>query len=494
LGRVYLIGAGPGDKELITIKGIKLIKRADAIIYDRLANTEILEYAKEGAILIPVGKTPYSDGIKQEEINQIIVDTAKKYQRVIRLKGGDSFVFGRGAEEILYLKENNIPFFVVPGITSAIAVPESLLIPVTHREISRSFHVITGHTNGNGEEIYEDFSHLAKLKGTLVFLMGLKNLSDITNKLIENGMDGETGVSIISEGTRVSKKMVRGKLFNIVDIVRKEGIKSPAVIVIGGVTDIGLNDEGDKILNKKVLGLCATDSFLEKLEDGIDEYDYELIRICRMKTLINEEDYYLEKLNYYRYIVFSSMNSIHLFFKKLKDKKIDLRVLKNTLFATVGEGTKKTLLEYGFISDFTPKTFTTKALAEELAPLINEGEKVLIPSAKRGSNYMRDYFKEKNISFDAPHFYDVLGELNENIKYIDNIDYMIFASGSGVIDTFELLKEKNLSFNKDTVFAVIGEPTYNVLLDYGIKADIIAKEHSAKGLLKEISEYIEKSL
>ena len=232
-GKVYVVGAGCGDFELLTLKGKRCIEEADCIIYDRLINKRILNFAGKRTEFIYLGKENTEGGLIQSEINNKIVEKALEGKTVVRLKGGDPFVFGRGGEEIEKIAENNIPFEIVPGITSAVAVPEYAGIPVTHRGISKSFHVFTGMTAKDNK--FHDFEPIAKLDGTLIFLMGMKNLNIITKELIKYGKNPKTPAAVIEKGTTGKQRVITGTLENIFDIAEKEKAVSPAVIVIGDV-------------------------------------------------------------------------------------------------------------------------------------------------------------------------------------------------------------------------------------------------------------------
>ena len=226
-GKVYIAGAGCGDSELITLKLKKVIEKSDCIVYDRLVNSNILNYAKDGAELIYYGKENTEGGLIQDKINEVLVEKAKEGKNVVRLKGGDPFVFGRGGEEILELVNEGIEFEVIPGITSAIAVPEYAGIPVSHRGINTSFHIFTGHTQQDGKWI--DFSVVGKLEGTLIFLMGIKNLEKIVNGLTENGKDIKTPVAVIENGTTGKQKVTTGCLENIVKITQEKKNLRPKI-------------------------------------------------------------------------------------------------------------------------------------------------------------------------------------------------------------------------------------------------------------------------
>lgn len=237
MSKVYLVGAGPGDADLITVKGLRSIQEADVILYDRLINRELLENAKEGAQLIYCGKLPNYHAMKQETINHFLVKHAKQGKVVTRLKGGDPFIFGRGAEEAAALRENGIPFEVVPGITSGIAAPAYAGIPVTHRELSSSFAIVTGHSQEGKEEAVK-WESLAKGIDTLAIYMGVGNLSYITDQLISNGKSVETPVALIHWGTTRNQETVTGTLGNIVEVATREKVKNPSMIVVGEVVKL----------------------------------------------------------------------------------------------------------------------------------------------------------------------------------------------------------------------------------------------------------------
>ncbi|MCQ6254014.1 uroporphyrinogen-III C-methyltransferase [Methanocaldococcus sp.] len=236
-GKVILVGAGPGDPELITVKGLKAIKEADVIVYDSLISKDLLNYAKEGAELIYVGKRKGQHSFKQEEINKILVEKAKEGKIVVRLKGGDPFIFGRGGEEILELKKHNIPYEVIPGITSAIAVPELANIPLTHRKVATSFTVVTGHEAEDKKEKQVDLSKLNA--DTIVILMGITNLEKLVNELLQNPKrNKDTPVAIITNGTTKNQRVIKGTLGDIVEKAKKEKISPPGVIVVGDVVNV----------------------------------------------------------------------------------------------------------------------------------------------------------------------------------------------------------------------------------------------------------------
>src|SRR5579885_1750205 len=237
-GKVYLVGAGPGDAELITVKGLRCLRAADVVIYDNLVNVELLEEAPLDAQRIFVGKKPGCHSMKQEEINALLIRYAKENRVVVRLKGGDPFVFGRGGEEALALAEEGIPFEIVPGVSSAIAVPAYAGIPVTHRDHTSLVTIVTGHEQHNNSSAGVDWETLAKLGGTLVIMMGVSRFSHIAHRLLNGGMEANTPVAVIQQGTLPQQRMVKGTLIDIVERAERAGIKSPAITIIGDVVNL----------------------------------------------------------------------------------------------------------------------------------------------------------------------------------------------------------------------------------------------------------------
>ena len=493
MGIVYLVGAGPGDPGLITIKGKELLQTCDVVIYDRLASFQLLEYLKDDCVKIYVGKESGHHSKTQEEINRIIVEHAQQYECVVRLKGGDSFVFGRGGEEIEELLKYNIYFEVIPGVTSAISVPESVGIPVTHRGLSQSFHVITGHTGSGGNTLTENYETLSKLDGTLVFLMGLSNLSNIVDKLVSNGKDISTPAAVISNGTMNNEKTVRGTLADIVSKVKAENVLSPAIIIIGNTAKLDFSSKIDRpLLNLKV-GITGTKEIREKLEQGLSRLGAKTYSLCNMHIVeapsINELKEELLSLEKYQWVLFTSKNAIKIFFDKLEDGKIDRRRLNHIQFAVIGIGTKQTLQKYGYFADFVPSKFNSISLAVEFSQFIRENEKVLIPRALRGSEELTDILNKNKIQFKEIFIYDVQGKITENSQYITKMDCLAFASASGVSTFFEGIKEKGIELPADIKIACLGDVTAEAVKKFNRDADIIADVNYTDGLIESIEKF-----
>lgn len=493
MGTVFLVGAGPGDPKLITLRGIELLKTCDVVIYDRLSSYQLLKYLKDGCEKIYVGKKAGHHSKKQDEINKIIVENARKYEKVVRLKGGDPFVFGRGGEEIEELQKNKIEFEVISGVTSAVSVPESVGIPVTHRGVSQSFHVITGHTKSSENTLTDNYDVLAKLDGTLVFLMGLSNLNQITDKLIQSGKDEKTPVAVISNGTMNNEKSVRGNLSDIVSKVNDEHITSPAIIVVGNAANLNFTSKNTKPLSNVKFGITGTKVMHEKLETGLYNLGAKVYSVCDMNIeetqFIHELEAELQSINKYQWIIFTSQNGIKIFFDKMEKCKVDRRKLGQVKFAVLGSGTKQALQEYGYFADFIPSKYTTKNLAEEFSEVILENERILIPRASRGSKEITAVFNDKGIKYKEISIYDVKGKLTENKEYICEMDCLIFASASGVNAFFEEIHKNNIELSPNIRIACIGEVTVDAVKQNNINVDIIARVSNTDGLIDEIEKF-----
>ncbi len=492
MGKVYLVGAGPGNPKLITLRGIELIKDCDAIIYDRLSSFQLLDYLKPNCEKIYVGKQAGHHYKKQEEINSIIIECAKKYENIVRLKGGDSFVFGRGGEEIEAMEEYDIEYEVIPGVTSAVAVPESAGIPVTHRGASRSFHVITGHTNTASGEPECDYEALARMEGTLVFLMGLTNLSNIVSNLVKCGKSELTPAAVISEGTTNKQCVVRATLENIVDEVAKSEIVSPAIIVIGETAKYNYRYNKEEKLDIRV-GITATSSVRKKLEKGFGNLGVNTFTMCNMDIVktdgisrLNEE---ILHINEYKWVLFTSQNGVEIFFEQYRILNKDIRDISNIRFATLGSGTANKLEEYGIHSDFIPSKYTVSVLAEEFADIVQPSEKILIPRAAQGSRELNAVFDERGLEYTDLAIYDIAGELSDNIDMLDAIDLLVFVSSSGVRAFFEGLRKANITLPSNVKIACIGEVTGEAIKSENIEADIVATTNDVNGLVESIKEY-----
>ena len=486
-GKVYIAGAGCGNEGLITVKLKSVMEKAECIIYDRLVNESILQYMKPDAELIYMGKENVEGGELQKKINEIIVEKSREGLTVLRLKGGDPFVFGRGGEEIEALIAENIDFEVIPGISSAIAVPTYAGIPVTHRGINTSFHVFTGHMKKDGIE--HDYETVAKLEGTLVFLMGLGNLEKITENLIKHGKMHETPVAVIKNGTTAKQETYTGTLGTIAGIVRENNVKAPVIIIIGEVVNLREKMkwfENMPLFGKNILVTRNRDK-QEEITNKIIELGGQAINI----PFINIEylDFEMPDLSKYSTLLFNSLNSVIGFMRKIKD----MRVLGHLKIGVVGKKTDEEMKKYRIIPDFYPKEYTVEKLAAESVNFTEEGENILfivsnlspVNEEKYTELYKRNY--DKLVVYNT-HKLKIDSEKAK--KYVKESDILMFLSSS----TFESFADSiHLSENDEMkemlskkILASIGPVTTKTIEKYGLKVGVEAKEYTEKGLLRAI--------
>ena len=499
--KVYLAGAGPGDRNLLSIGVLKCIKQADVIVYDRLSDDDILSEAKEDAEFIYVGKQSSNHTMSQDEINELLVKKAKENKMVLRLKGGDPFVFGRGGEEALVLQENEIEYEIIPGITSAIAVPCYAGIPVTHRGIAASFTVITGHEDPTKENSSHRWDKLATGADTLVFLMGVKNLSQITDKLIENGRDKETPAAIISWGTRLEQKVVVTKLKDAVSDSIKEKVEAPAVFIVGDV--VNLREKLAWFDNKKLFGkqIIVTRSREQKslLTEMLINLGAKCVEAPAIK-IVDPPDNYLdldakiERLSEYDWLIFTSVNGVDRFFKRVYNKELDARALKDLKVATIGVPTALRLKEYGIIADVVPNDFRAEGVIEALMPYLEAKKKILLVRALKAREFLPENLQNAGHIVDvSPAYQTINGDFEKDliIEKIrqKEIDMITFTSSSTVTNLIDILGQANKQLLNNIDIACIGPITAQTCLENEIKPNIIAEEYTIKGLVEAIEKY-----
>lgn len=482
MSKVYIIGTGPGDEELLTLKAVEVLKECTAILYDRLVSNNILNYLNEDCEIYYCGKEPGCHYKTQEEINYILIKLAKEGHIVGRVKGGDPYVFGRGGEEVLSLIEEKIDFEVIPGVTSPISVLNYAGIPITQREVSQSFHIVTGMTSGKSNINWEA---MAKEKGTLVFMMGLNNLDSIIENLISNGKDINTKVAVIMRGTSSKQKKVVGTLKDIEIKVKEAKLESPCIIVIGEVVEF--NDKLNWYEKKPLFGLniCITRSKEQsyKLKRELRSLGAEVTEINSIKIEETKENLNLvkDKLSEYDHIILTSVNGINIFFKYIIENEIDIRTIK-AKFSVVGKVTKKALEEKGIRSFIMGKEFIAEGLFKELKPYLNKEEKVLIPCSSLSRDCLKEEIEKLGLKVDRVHTYNTTCGDVKNKRVFNEVDFVLFTSPSTVnnmINIFSLEQIKS-KFN-----IAIGPHTYKALEEKSIEAHM-CKEYSEEGFLNEI--------
>lgn len=496
-GMVSLVGAGPGKRDYLSIEALRCIKKADVIVYDALISPSILNEAKMDAELIYVGKRADTIYKKQPEINELLVNLALSGKYVVRLKGGDPFIFGRGGEEALALKKSGISYEIVSGISSSYSVPASAGIPVTHRGAASSVHIITGYEHPAKPSEALDFSVIAKEEGTLVFLMGLRSLGNICEKLIKNGKNGETPVAVISKGMTAKQRTVYGNLLTIKDEVRKNNIEAPAIIVVGDVVGVGKqicewqSKNEKKVLSGKRILVTGSRNMADSLEKEFEQYGGETIAISLVETIpdYSDCDDIFNNLEKYSWFIFTSANGVNIFFDRLRDLRVDIRKLANARFAVVGTSTKKALGKYGLYADFIPSKFTSKILAEELSKELTDKDKILIVRGKQGKNFIEDKFSEMSVEFDKICIYETIQDERraDEVKRIClDVDYIVVTSGSGAIALRDMA-----GCEHDNIVA-IGPVTKRDCEEVGLRVKIVAEEFDARGIVDVIVRDVEK--
>lgn len=489
MGKGYIVGAGPGDIGLITVKGLDLIKIADVILYDRLIDTKLLNNAKKNCELIYVGKSSTTGGETQKEINNLFLEKTKINNIVVRLHGGDPFLFGRGSEEIDLLVEEGLEYEVVPGISSSFAVPTYAGIPVTKRDISSSLHIFTARSGGG--DIGLDFNTIAQIKGTIVILMGVGVIKEISNSLINRGMSKDTAVSVIQEGTTSNQKGITGTLENIADLVNLNGIKAPSIIVIGGTAKLlGQYDWFSKrklfgrkiILTRDIDSYSRSSKFFEK--EGAKVIALPMIEL---KTNFSRfDDDFLEQIKNSEIISFNSPKAVNSFFEGLNYIGKDLRVLGNKKIACIGSGTVETLETFYIKPDYVPKEYSVKTLLSELKEFYGKNRKVLLLSSDIHGRSEKDLSKEFNLQIKIKDIYINSEKTYEKElleKELKDKAYIVFLSSSAVESFAENTKDIDISNLK---IVSIGPMTSKSFEKFGYKVDVEAKTYSLEGIVEEL--------
>lgn len=455
-GKVWLVGAGPSDVGLFTLKGKEVLEQADVVIYDALVGQGILAMIPSSVELIYVGKRANNHTMVQVDMNELLVKQAKLGKNVVRLKGGDPFLFGRGGEELELLVKEQIPYEIVSGVTSPIAVPAYNGIPVTHRDYCSSVHIITGHKKKD-ESYNIDFEALVRTKGTLVFLMGVSALQMICSSLIQAGMDKNMPAAILQKGTTSKQKRIVATVETLYQETIKQGIETPAIIVVGKVCQLAdefawyekLPLSGVKVLVTRPKQLISKMAGKLRVE-GAEVLELPAIDI---KPIIPNEqlEKALHSIDDYKWLVFTSPSGVRIFFEQMNLNKMDIRRLGKIKVAVIGTGTKKELENYGLFADLMPDEYDGETLGKTLAQNCKSGDKIFLPRAKIGNKELVAYLEKAGaIVSDIPTYetislsYDWIEEGKEFQQ--GNIDYAVFTSAS-IVNAFGQAA-KGIDFSK----------------------------------------------
>lgn len=502
-GKVYLVGAGPGDPGLITQKAINCLKSAEVIVYDRLGTDRLLGLAGAGAELIYVGKSSAAHTLTQGEINRVLVEKARAGKRVVRLKGGDPFVFGRGGEEAEELAAHDIPFEVIPGVTSAVAVPAYAGIPITHRDFASSFAVVTGHERPDREGTAIYWEKLATGVDTLIFLMGVKNIEHICEELVTHGRHPETPAAVIHRGASVHQRVVTGTLEDIAARTEAAGIEPPAIIVVGEVVRLRQQlawFEQKPLLGRRILvtrSRTQASELVRALEDlGGEAVEFPLIEVQPPASydLLDEA---IGQLQSFDWVVFTSTNAVEFFLGRVMALGFDLRLLGGLRLAAVGKATARSMEEHGLRPDLIPDSYRAAALVKVLGAEGGRGERVLLPRSNLAAADLPDGLRRAGMEVVEAEAYRTFKSTRGAEAMVADLlqgglDAVTFTSSStvdGFMDALDRLGARPDMIPPCTVVACIGPVTAGRARERGLRVDVMPEESTIAELAADLSRY-----
>ena len=496
-GFVYLVGAGPGRADLVTVRGAEVLGAADCIIYDKLANPALLKFARKDAEIIHVPKRVGSGSCTQDEINRLLVERASSGRTVVRLKGGDPCIFGRCAEEAAVLVDAGIDFEIVPGVTAAIAAAGYTGIMLTDREYSSQVVFVTGHEAAGKKQSSIDWHWLAKFDGTIVFYMAMSNLDFIVKQLIENGMEKGTPAAVVAEATLPTQRTVRASLQLIAQKCNQEKIEAPAIVVIGAAA--GSDTRFDWLAKKPLFGKTivvtrdarGNANFAAKIiRQGGNPIEFPTIKIEPL-TQTSKFLQALAKFTEYDWIIFTSANGVIIFFECLQSLEKDCRVFGAAKIAAIGDGTAAKLRDFGIRADFVPSVFTGEELGKQLIRFTNlQSKNILLLRSQLASDELNKLLAQAGARVDNVPIYSIVTKRNECkwlIKRIaeGTVDWLTFTSSSSVRGFFEQI-QPDLVNSSNAKVASIGPVTSEQLRNLGIRVDVETAEHTIDGLLAAV--------
>ncbi|MBO54220.1 MAG: uroporphyrinogen-III C-methyltransferase [Dehalococcoidia bacterium] len=496
-GKVFLVGAGPGDPGLITVKGLESLRESDVLVYDRLLDTHLLSLSKPDSEHIFVGKERGRQALTQEQINNLLVTKALEGKTVCRLKGGDPFVFGRGGEEALVLKEHSISFEVIPGITSPIAAAAYSGIPITQRKVATCFTIVSGSEDPSKPESAIPWDILAKTGGTLAILMGWAALPNIMDKLIQNGMATDTPVALIQWGTWNKQVTVTGNLANIVEVGLKSDLKPPVIAIIGEVVNLRESlrwFDNKPLFGKKILvtrSRAQSSNLIKNLKElGADTIEIPSIEISQLDDYTHI-DSLLKDLDY-DWIIFSSANAVDIFFGRLTGIGKDSRDLTGITIGAIGPATTEALNRHGINPDFVPRRSVSEEVLNELSSENWRNRRVLLPSSNIGRDVLEKGLKELGAKtlripiYNTSRPKDVENKAKQAVQ--SGLDLITFTSSSTVENLLDILSNDK-QYLETTPIACIGPITAKSATNLGLEVNLIASTHTVDGLVSSITEY-----
>jgi uroporphyrinogen III methyltransferase / synthase len=489
-GIVYLVGAGPGDPGLMTTRSLELIVAADVIIHDRLIPQDALALARPDAELLYVGEEPGEATIPQERIAELLIERARQGKIVVRLKGGDPFVFGRGGEEAEALAAAEIPFEIVPGITAGIAAPAYAGIPVTHRDEASAVALVTGHEDPEKEDSSLDYEALAKFPGTLVFYMGVRALPRIARRLIEEGRDPAEPAAVVERGTLPGQRTVTSTLEGVAAAAEEAGIRPPSVTVVGPVAARRERIawlERRPLHGKKVVvtRARAQASELARRLDALGAESVELPAI-RIEPRIDSKEVRraVESLHTYALVCLTSPNGARLLFEAMAEQGRDARALANASVAAIGTGTEAALAENGVLADIVPERFVAEELVKKLEELELAGKPVLIARAAEARELLPRALRERGAKVDVVTLYETVAEAPdpEALERARDADFITFTSSS----TVRNFMEASANGIPGAKVVSIGPITSEAAREAGLTVDVEAERHDIGGLVEAL--------
>lgn len=496
-GKVYLIGAGPGDVGLLTIKGQKYLSQAEVVVYDRLLNPSLLNHAPSDAEKIYVGKAPNRHALTQDEINELLVTLGRQGKKVVRLKGGDPFVFGRGGEEVLALKDAGIPFEIVPGITSAISVPAYAGIPVTHRGIASTVAFITGNEDPRKESTAINWEGLAKAVDTLVFLMGMANLPHIVSRLLAYGRSPDTPVALVRWGTRAEQQTLVGTLADINGKAQAAVFSNPAIIVVGEVVllrSLMAWVEKKPLFGRRIV-ITRPKGQAQSMAEKLTDLGAEVITFPTIEIVPPDDwrplDKALDSLTDFDWVIFTSVNGVNYFWQRLLEREYDARSLAGLKIAAIGPATARALEKKGIKADWQPQEYVAEAIAAGLGPLL-EDKQVLLPRADIARRFLKEELRKQGAKVTEVAAYrtvkneaDVIAirELFNNRK----VSAITFTSSSTVRSFVDLMgKDDALTLMQGIDVFCIGPVTAATAREAGLSVTATARDYTETGLIQAL--------
>jgi len=498
-GKVILVGAGPGDPGLLTLKGKTWLERAEVVVYDYLANSRLLGFAPSNTEIIYAGKREGQALLKQTAINDLLIEKARQGKIVVRLKGGDPFLFGRGGEETTALRDAGIPFEVVPGVPSPMGVSAYAGIPLTHRDFSSTVSIITGSNEKGNEDLNIDWEKIASRTGTLVFLMGARKLKHIAENLMKFGKDPGTPIAVVQWGTTPRQKTWTGTLRTIVDIAKRENILPPALTIVGEV--VNLKEQISWFESLPLFGKTIVVTRAEEQSKGfvdlLIEKGAEPLSFPVIETIAPEDwtplDHAIESLSDYDGLIFTSANGVRFFMRRLQENGKDVRELKGVRIYAIGPKTEQAVNALGIRVDVVPEEYVAESLLKSLGQEEIQGKKFLLPRATEAREILPNELRKAGAEIDVVPAYRTVRPNSDMDTLLTRMKegsvHALTFTASSTVKNFSAMLDANHSMLKNTVIACIGPVTAQTARDLGLKVDVVANEYTVAGLVEALETF-----